>query len=312
MERSEIVSQRQHTRSTKGASLLLLLILAVSSIHFLFAPMSVKKLSQRIAVVTGGNKGIGYEIVKKLAKAEGVKTILAARSNERGAEACQALKKEGYQVEFHRIDLDDKKSITDFSSWLKDKHGGLDILVNNAAIAFKGSDPTPFHQQAEPTMKTNFYGTLDVCDALIPLMRKGGNIVNVASRSGTSALSKMSKKMQAEITDSKLTREGLCGLVDKFVEDVKGKQHSQAGWANSCYGTSKLAVIVLSRVLSVQLREKDISVTSMCPGWCKTDMSSHSGPRTAEQGADTAAWLAMQAGEDRSSGGFYGEREKIM
>jgi len=274
--------------------------------------MSVKKLSQRIAVVTGGNKGIGYEIIKKLAKAEGVKAILAARSNERGIEACKTLKKDGYEVEFHRMDLNDKKSIADFSSWIKEKHGGLDILVNNAAIAYKGSDPTPFQQQAEPTMKTNFYGTLDVCDALIPLMRKGGNIVNVASRSGTSALSNMSSKMQAEITDSKLTREGLCGLVDKFIADVKGKKHSQAGWSNSCYGTSKLAVIVLSRILAEQLREKDISVTSMCPGWCKTDMSSHSGPRTAEQGADTAAWLAVQTGEERPLGGFYGERKKIM
>mmetsp|Transcript_17446 Transcript_17446/g.27876 ORF Transcript_17446/g.27876 Transcript_17446/m.27876 type:complete len:307 (+) Transcript_17446:3-923(+) len=303
----------EHTQSTKPILLLLLLLVASSiAFHSQFAQMSVKKLSQRIAVVTGGNKGIGYEIIKKLAKAEGVKAILAARSNERGIEACKTLKKDGYEVEFHRMDLNDKKSIADFSSWIKEKHGGLDILVNNAAIAYKGSDPTPFQQQAEPTMKTNFYGTLDVCDALIPLMRKGGNIVNVASRSGTSALSNMSSKMQAEITDSKLTREGLCGLVDKFIADVKGKKHSQAGWSNSCYGTSKLAVIVLSRILAEQLREKDISVTSMCPGWCKTDMSSHSGPRTAEQGADTAAWLAVQTGEERPLGGFYGERKKIM
>eukprot|EP00471_Norrisiella_sphaerica_P002076 CAMPEP_0184484438 /NCGR_PEP_ID=MMETSP0113_2-20130426/6156_1 /TAXON_ID=91329 /ORGANISM="Norrisiella sphaerica, Strain BC52" /LENGTH=277 /DNA_ID=CAMNT_0026865431 /DNA_START=275 /DNA_END=1108 /DNA_ORIENTATION=+ len=271
------------------------------------------KLAKRVAVVTGGNKGIGFEIVRKLASQQDVSTILTARSKERGESACEKLKLEGLKVEFAPLDLTDKKSISSFAEWFSKKHGKLDILVNNAGIAFKGSDPTPFKDQAEPTMKTNFWGTLNVCDALIPLMKDGGNIVNVASQSGTSAFSNLSKEKKALFKDPKLDRKGLETLVTNFCEDVKAGKHSSNGWANSCYGTSKLAVIFLTQILAKQLKERNILCNSMCPGYCATDMSSHKGPRSAAQGADTAAWLALKTkdDQDRPNGGFFYDRKLV-
>ncbi|GAB5362926.1 hypothetical protein AAMO2058_000840500 [Amorphochlora amoebiformis] len=276
---------------------------------------TMSRLTKRIAVVTGGNKGIGFEIARKLAEQKGVKTILTARSTERGAAACDALKKDGLEVQFHLLNIDDKKSIATFSEWIRKEYGGLDILVNNAAVAFKSSDPTPFKGQAAPTLKTNYWGTLDVCEALIPIMREGGNVVNVASRAGTSALKGMSEERRVEFLDPKMTKEGLGKLCNTFVEDVKDGKHQEAGWANSCYGTSKAAVIVLTRILAKELASKKIVCNSMCPGYCKTDMTSNMGYRSAAEGADTAVWLALQVAESsddkRPTGGFFADRKPL-
>mmetsp|Transcript_24217 Transcript_24217/g.47442 ORF Transcript_24217/g.47442 Transcript_24217/m.47442 type:complete len:212 (-) Transcript_24217:142-777(-) len=209
------------------------------------------------------------------------------------------------------MDIGDKKSIAAFAEWMKKTYGGFDILCNNAAMAFKGSDPTPFAKQAEPTMKINYYGTLEVCDQLVPLLRKGGTVVNVASQAGSGAYKRMSKELQASFSDPALDRSKLCKLVDKFCADVKSGKHQEAGWPNTCYGTSKAAVIFLSRLLADGLKGDGITCNSMCPGYCRTDMSSHNGNRSAAEGADTAIWLCLQTNNERPNGGFFFDRKVI-
>ena len=111
----------------------------------------------KVAVVTGANKGIGFAIVRGLCKRfEGV-VYLTARDVERGQKAVADLEKEGLNPKFHQLDVTNKKSLEVFRDYIKSNYGGIDILVNNAAIAFKGDAPEPVHVQAEETLFVNYF-----------------------------------------------------------------------------------------------------------------------------------------------------------
>ncbi|TKC46402.1 hypothetical protein EI555_005952, partial [Monodon monoceros] len=125
----------------------------------------------RVALVTGANKGIGFAIVRDLCRQFPGDVVLTARNTARGQAAVQQLQAEGLSPRFHQLDIDDLQSIRALRDFLLKEYGGLDVLVNNAGIAFKTIDSTPFHIQAEVTMKTNFFGTQDVCTELLPLIK---------------------------------------------------------------------------------------------------------------------------------------------
>uniref|UniRef100_A0A452QGZ8 Carbonyl reductase 1 n=1 Tax=Ursus americanus TaxID=9643 RepID=A0A452QGZ8_URSAM len=128
----------------------------------------------RVALVTGANKGIGFAIARDLCQQFSGDVVLTARDEARGLAAVQQLQAEGLSPRFHKLDIDDLQSIRALRDFLRKEYGGLDVLVNNAGIAFKTDDPTPFDIQAEVTMKTNFFGTRDVCTELLPLMKPQG------------------------------------------------------------------------------------------------------------------------------------------
>nr|KAF6377422.1 hypothetical protein mMyoMyo1_002144 [Myotis myotis] len=128
----------------------------------------------RVALVTGANKGIGFAITRDLCRRFSGDVVLTARDSARGRAAVQQLQAEGLRPRFHQLDIDDLQSIRALRDFLRKEYGGLDVLVNNAGIAFKGNDPTPFHIKAEVTMKTNFFGTRDVSTELLPLMKPQG------------------------------------------------------------------------------------------------------------------------------------------
>jgi carbonyl reductase 1 len=247
--------------------------------------------AQKIAVVTGANKGIGFEIARQLSRVPGVLCILACRDPHRGHAASNQLRAEGGNVTFAPLDVGNAASAAAFAAHLRAQYGALDILVNNAAIAFKGSDPTPFAQQARPTLAVNFFGTMELTDQLAPLLRPGATVVNVASSAG--AITNYAPHLQAALRDPNLTRATLMNLVNDFVAGAETGTHSQRGWPNSCYGVSKAALIAYTRILARELQPRGITVNAMCPGYCDTDMTSHQGPRPPAQGADTAVYLAL-------------------
>eukprot|EP01039_Chlorochromonas_danica_P001105 gene1105-1203_t len=258
-------------------------------------------MSRKLAVVTGANKGIGFEIAKKLCEG-GVHTILACRDLESGQTAANSLRSLGYEVEARQLDINSKESIQHFASALEHDYGKLDILVNNAGMAYKRSDPTPFKEQARPTIHTNYYGTLWTTEALLPLIRKStdGRVVILASMTGPLKILR-NADLRAEFTAPDLTVDKLSALMDRFVSAVEAGNHGDYGWPNTCYGLSKLGLIVLGQVLARQ--EPSLAVNSCCPGWCQTDMSSHQGYKTAEQGSHTPAMLALSV--DHSVTGRY-------
>ncbi|MBN3298267.1 CBR1 reductase, partial [Amia calva] len=128
----------------------------------------------RVALVTGSNKGIGLAVVRALCQQFAGDVYLTARDVGRGTDAVRSLKSEGLNPLFHQLDItnpDSRRSVRDF---LQEKYGGLDVLINNAAIAFKVVDPTPFAVQAEVTLNTNFFATRDLCNELLPIIKPRG------------------------------------------------------------------------------------------------------------------------------------------
>ncbi len=229
---------------------------------------------ERIAVVTGGNKGIGKEICRQLA-GKGARVILTARDESRGAAARADLEKDGASVIFHPLDVTDSGSIAELAAFVGKEFGRLDILVNNAAIrtdrGMTGED-MPIDTLRE-MMEANTYGPLLVCQTFIPLLKKsrGGRIVNVSS--GMASLSNMSGGSPA-------------------------------------YRISKAALNAMTRILADELKGSGILVNSVHPGWVRTDMGGENAAKSVEEGADTPVWLALHP-DGGPTGGFFRDREPM-
>jgi carbonyl reductase 1 len=213
---------------------------------------------RKIALVTGANKGIGKEIARQLGSLPDVTTILACRNEKLAAAAVAELKAAGCAEVVHCcLDLVDPVSIASARDFVEREYGRLDILINNAAVCF--NDPTlygkvrhtSFQQQADITIRTNFFGTLLVIQSMLPLMQTSSSprIVNIASNAGRLAIMKSQQKVQAFMAPA-LRVEELEELMHAFVRDVQAGVHSERGWPNTCYGTSKCGLIALGRVLA--------------------------------------------------------------
>ncbi|KAI5941465.1 Carbonyl reductase [NADPH] 3 [Manis javanica] len=251
----------------------------------------------RVALVTGANKGIGFAIARDLCRQFSGDVVLTARDAARGQAAVQQLQAEGLSPRFHLLDIDDLQSIRALRDFLRKHYGGLNVLVNNAGVAFTDDDPTPFDIQAEVTLKTNFFATRNVCIELLPIIKPHGRVVNVSCSAGAKALENCSEDLQEKFRCETLTEEGLVDLMKKFVEDTKNEVHEREGWPNSAYGVSKLGVTVLSRILAQRLDEKRkadrILLNACCPESMKMDMAGAYSSRTAEEGAETPVYLAL-------------------
>ena len=231
--------------------------------------------AQRIAVVTGGNRGIGFEICRQLA-GKGINVVLTARDAKRGERAAKTLQGEGLNAIFHALDVSDAESIEALAEHMESTHGRCDILVNNAGIVVSGSGMSVLKEPMDvvrKTIETNVYGPLQLMQALVPLMKKNryGRIVNLSS--------------------------GLGQLTDM-------------GDGYPAYRLSKTGINVLTRMFAAATEGWNILVNSACPGWVRTDMGGRNATSSVQQGADTAVWLATQ-GDGGPTGGFFRERKRV-
>ncbi|XP_072945797.1 carbonyl reductase [NADPH] 1-like [Epargyreus clarus] len=250
-------------------------------------------MSPKVAVVTGANKGIGFAIVRGLCKRfEGV-VYLTSRDVERGKEAVAQLATEGLKPSYHQLDITDRKSIEVFRDYLKGKYGGIDVLVNNAAIAFKSNAPDPVAVQAEQTLFVNYFSLVSVCEVLFPLLNNGARVVNISSSCGHLSLIP-SETLREKLKDPKLTVAELSGLMQQYVDAAKQGTHA-ADWGNSSYVVSKVGVTALSIIQQRELHDRDIKVNAVHPGYVDTDMSSHKGNLTIDEGAVAPLFLALDA-----------------
>ncbi|XP_013789139.1 carbonyl reductase [NADPH] 1-like [Limulus polyphemus] len=264
-------------------------------------------MARKVAVVTGGNKGIGYAVVKELCQKFNGDVILAARDEARGKDAVEQLKALNLNPVYHQLDIDDTSSISQLKDFLHKEYGGLDILVNNAAIAYKMASTTPDAEQAENSINTNFFGTLNVCKALFPILRPHARVVNVSSSAGR--LSNIpNKELQKKFLVSNLTEEELCGLMKEFVSDAKAGLKREKGWAHTNYMMSKIGVSALTflqqREFDKDSRE-DLVVNAVHPGYVNTDMTSGKGVRTIEEGAEPIVYAALLPPNIKSPKGEY-------
>ena len=203
--------------------------------------------SRRVAIVTGSNKGVGLAIVRKLCRQFEGDVFLTARNEERGQEAIKLLQAEGLNPKFHELDIDSLPSIESLKKYMQDTYSGIDVLINNAGMAYKSATTASNIEQATNTIKTNFTGTLNMMKAFMPLVRPHGRIVNVASMVGH--LSRLSSQaLRDKMSSPSLTESELVGLMEQFIDDVKEGKHLERGWANTFYSNSKVAVVALTKI----------------------------------------------------------------
>lgn len=225
-------------------------------------------MTQQIAVVTGGNRGIGLEISRQLAK-KGIHVILTSRNAAKGQAAVDELGKEGLSVEHHALDVASSESIQAFGAWLRDAHGHVEILVNNAGIMIDSSrgersvfDATP--ETLQETMQTNVYGPLQLIQQVLPLMRKTGygRIVNVSSGMGSLSMN----------SDPSFPYRAGFGPI---------------------YPASKTALNAITLAFALELEAEGIKVNAVTPGFTKTNLNNYEGTETVEEGASEAVRVAL-------------------
>ena len=225
----------------------------------------------RVALVSGGNRGIGLEICRQLADKD-ITTILGSRDEESGRAAAEGVS--GHVV-VHQLDVADQKSVARLASFVEDEFGRLDVLVNNAGISNdegqRGIDADL--DRVREALEANLLGAWRLCEVAIPLMQRNGygRIVNIST--------------------------GLAALEDM-------------GGGSPAYRVSKTALNALTRILASELRGSGILVNSVCPGWVQTDMGGSSAPRPVEAGADTPVWAATLP-NNGPTGGFFRDRRPI-
>lgn len=232
-------------------------------------------MDRKVAVVTGGNRGIGLAICTQLAE-RGLQVVLTSRDVAKGQGARRLLAGQGHAVDYHQLDVCDPASVRVLAAYVSRVHGGVDVLINNAGVLLdpkrsRALDLAP--ETLAGTLAVNVHGPVAVCRALVPLMlaRHYGRVVNVSSGLG---------------------------------------QLEEMGSGSPAYRVSKAALNAYTRTLAADLVGTGVLVNAMCPGWCRTDMGGAGASRTPEQGADTAVWLATLP-DGGPSGGFFRDRQQI-
>ena len=241
---------------------------------------------KKIALVTGSNKGLGFGIARKLGE-RGVTVLIGARNPKKGQQAVDKLQQENINAHFIRLDVSDCSTIESAYEAIEKQFGKLDILVNNAGVNLEFSAGLPPSSEVsldtlKQTFEVNFFGTVAVTQAMLPLIRKStaGRIVNISSDMASLALH----------------------------QDPSFKFYN---YKQLAYDSSKTAINAFTIHLAHELQDTKIKVNSAHPGWIKTDMGTDEGELTIDEGAAMPVWLATLP-EDGATGGYFDENREPM
>jgi NAD(P)-dependent dehydrogenase (short-subunit alcohol dehydrogenase family) len=227
--------------------------------------------NERLALVSGGNRGIGLEVCRQLAE-RSYSVVMGSRDEEKGRVAVEGLE---WNVIPQQLDVADAGSVDRMAAFLEDEFGRLDILVNNAGISNdegqRGVDADL--DRVKESLEANLFGAWRLCEMAIPLMRRNGygRIVNVST--------------------------GLAALEDM-------------GGGSPGYRVSKTALNALTRILASELRGSGILVNAVNPGWVQTDMGGSGATRSVEEGAEALVWAATLPNSG-PTGGFFQDRRPV-
>jgi len=222
----------------------------------------------KIALVTGANKGIGFETAKQLAQ-KNIKVLLGARNETEGKKAEATLRDLSLDVTYVKLDISNSADIVNVKNYIEGEYGALDILINNAAVFldsawFGNNTETVSLQTLRDTFDINYFGTVELTQALLPAIKKSesGRIVNISS-----------------------------------VSSSFGVHLDEAHWLYAlkpyAYSASKTALNQFTVFLAHALRETNIKVNAANPGWVQTSIGSDQAPLTPEEGAKTGVALAL-------------------
>lgn len=241
---------------------------------YLFTKKQSSMSTQKIALVTGANRGLGKEVCHQLAE-QGYRVILTSRTPEKGKQALDDIDERNHDIVYHQLDVNDAQSIVELKQWVIAKYGRLDVLVNNAGINYDtwqnalNADLEECHQ----TIEANLFGPWRLAKVFIPMMQETGygRVVNVSS--GAGALTDMDSGKPA-------------------------------------YAMSKAALNVLTIKLAHLTEGDNVLVNSVCPGWVRTDMGGKEATRSIPEGAKGIVWAAIIP-DGGPSGGFFRDGKRI-
>ncbi|KIW23780.1 uncharacterized protein PV07_11956 [Cladophialophora immunda] len=281
----------------------------------------------RVGACTGSNKGIGLAIIRQLAlqyphsplNTGPLLLYLTARNEERGQAALESIKADPQlqrakalrihggltDVKFLPLDIDSKRSIEEFAGKITQEHpDGIDFLINNAGIALDGFNENVVRK----TLHCNYYGTLEVTQKLLPHIKDGGRLVNVASMVGRLG-SRYSGSVRSRFLSAK-TPEEITQLMEEFSAAVSNGTY-QRNWPGTAYAVSKAGVIGMTRTIARQNAQKGskVLINSCCPGYVNTDMTKGRGVKTPDQGAQTPVLLAI--GDIGGANGQFWQEQRI-
>lgn len=249
--------------------------------------------SLKTIIVTGCNKGIGYAIIENLFQ-KSYRIIMACRNPELANQAKQNLELQfpnsKSELIVKKLDVSNNQSIKDFSNEIKKEFSSIDILLNNAGMAYKGD---LFNEEVvKTTLTTNYFGAVDLSNSILDLIKENGKIIHVASMVGKYRILK-SDDLKKRFQDQNIDELTLNQLAEEYISSVKNNTFESKGWPKWGYGVSKLLLNVYIRILSQNplIIKKNIQVYSCCPGYVKTDMSSFKGVLTIQEGAITPIYL---------------------
>jgi NAD(P)-dependent dehydrogenase (short-subunit alcohol dehydrogenase family) len=234
----------------------------------------MEQSKSRVALITGANRGLGFEVCRQLARLDHT-VILTSRDPAKGQAMVQRLKVEDLPVVFHPLDVSAEASIAAAHQFVAAEYGRLDVLVNNAGV-YLDEDRSVMDLDLDilrRTLETNTFGALRMCQVFIPLMKKHhyGRVVNVSSTMG---------------------------------------QHARMKSMSAAYRLSKDALNALTQMIADSIHTEDVLVNSCHPGWVRTDMGGTHATISIEQGADTIVWLATLP-RGGPSGKFFENRQQI-
>ncbi|HEU0143732.1 MAG TPA: SDR family oxidoreductase [Nitrososphaera sp.] len=237
-------------------------------------------MKQQVALVTGSNRGIGFEIAKQLAMKK-IQVVLTSRNSANGEASLKRLTRDDggiKKVVSMQLDVSNQVSVDRILDEVEKTFGRLDILVNNAAILIDRDDVAASRADLEmvkTTLETNLIGAWRMCKAFIPLMKKNnyGRIVNVSSGAG----------------------------------EFEYMATSGGYWP--AYSVSKASLNAFTVMLASELKGTNILVNAVCPGWVRTDMGGSNAPRSVEEGAATPVWLATLPDGGPTGHNFYDKKQ---
>lgn len=228
---------------------------------------------KKVILITGSNKGIGFEIARQCSKL-GFHIIISGRDETRLKTALENLKKENLYADSLLMDVSSRESIENAAEQLGSKKLLLSVLVNNAGINIKGDYQLLKNEKTilDQTIATNSFGPLTVTKIFLPFIESPGRIIMISSGGGV---------LNGEV----------------------------AGWSPA-YCVSKTLLNAITKQLAHELKDKKISVNAVCPGWVLTDMGGPGATRPVEKGAETPVWLSSEASQDLT-GLFFRDKKVI-
>jgi len=243
-------------------------------------------MDKKIVLITGANKGIGFEVARQLGKS-GKHILLGVRNKVKGEEARKVLQNEGISCDVLEVDVTNESSIQDAKKQVEAKYGVLDVLVNNAGV-FPEFGKQLFEVEKLPslvltdTYTTNVFGPVMMIHHFLPLIKKSkaGRIVNVSSSAGS-------------------------------LTDQSNPESPYYGMNTLAYNSSKASLNMVTVQVAKQLADTNVKINSVCPGWVRTDMGTEAAPRSVSEGAGIIVKMANLPEEENTNGVFVDDSGSI-